>query len=213
MSVNRVLVAAPVFFLSLTVGIAVFSVAATVASYLRTEQMPDAKVQALVLPTSSAQPPDLGPLESQTADPVLDEIDAEEARKDQVPEYEWSGVYVFDTESMPKAFRGLGYMELNLYDFEKTGEDGEPGVPIPPKGYLFAGAEFKFKRIAVAGKQISFQTETVNGVSYRFTGEYLALDYCETGGATPDVSGELIKIVNGRWAAAMKAKLYEECGC
>ncbi|MCC6328482.1 MAG: hypothetical protein IT174_08195 [Acidobacteria bacterium] len=213
MSANRVLVAAPVFFFSLTVGIAVFSVAADVASYLGTDQIPDAKVQALSLPTSSVQPPDLGPLDPQLADRSKDESDAEEATKDQVPEYEWSGVYAFDTESLPKAFRGLGYMEVNLYDVEKIGEDGEPGVRIPPKGYLLAETEFKFKRIAVAGKHISFQTETVNGVSYRFTGEYLALDYCETGGATPDVSGELIKIVNGRWAAAMKAKLYEECGC
>lgn len=205
MSVNRVLVGVPVFFFSLTVGIAVFSVAAAVASYLRTEQIPDVKAQASALPSSSAQ--------AQLADPSKDESDAEEATKDQVPEYEWSGVYAFDTESLPKAFRGLGYMEVNLYDFEKIGEDGEYGVRIPPKGYLLAETEFKFKRIAVAGKHISFQTETVNGVSYRFTGEYLALDYCETGGATPDVSGELIKIVNGRWAAAMKAKLYEECGC
>ena len=192
MSVNRVLVAVPVFFFSLTVGIAVFSVAAAVASYLRAEQIPDVKVQALSLPTSSAQPLDLGPLDPQLAGPSKDESDAEEATKDRVPEYEWSGVYAFDTESLPKAFRGLGYMEVNLYDVEKIGEDGEPGVRIPPKGYLLAETEFKFKRIAVAGKHISFQTETVNGVSYRFTGEYLALDYCETGGSTPDVSGELI---------------------
>jgi len=213
MSLNRVLVAVPAFFFSLTVGIAVFSVAAAVASYLRTEQIPDVKQQASALPFSSAPAPDPVPLDPQLADPSIDEIDAEEATKDQVPEYEWSGVYAFDTESLPKAFRGLGHMEVSLYDFEKIGENGEPGVRIPPKGYLLAETEFKFKRIAVGGKHISFQTETVNGISYRFTGEYLALDYCETGGATPDVSGELIKIVNGRWAAAMKAKLYEECGC
>jgi hypothetical protein len=216
MSFKRILVFAPVFLLTYSAGFGFFAGTTAVAAYLRTAKEPVLITQAAVqpvLPSSPVQVAVADPPISQRADAETADTAAHETAEREPEQIEWHGVYGFDSESLPKTFGDLSHVEIALYDFEKTDEDGNSGLPIPPKGFLQAGKEFRFKRIALAGKQIAFQTETLNGVSYRFTGKYLALDYCETDGSTPDVSGELIKIVNGKWAAAIKAVMYQECGC
>ncbi|MGD9563601.1 MAG: hypothetical protein AB7F88_01820 [Pyrinomonadaceae bacterium] len=213
MNLKRILLSTPMFFAALAAGLAG---AASLMALAGTAGEP--KPEKLAAVTTAQSPlPILSPAAVATPLPLADgdpaNSNGEDVRSEPM-EIDWGGYYNFgDAESLPKAFRDLRYVEIELYDLEKMDDVGNPGAPIPPKGYLRAEREFKFKRIAIAGKQIAFQTETIKGVSYRFTGKQLALDYCETDGDTPDVAGELIKIVNGKWAASIKAELYEECGC
>lgn len=210
MSVKRVLLNAPIFVFTLATGVALFTGTSAVAAYWSTSQKMDQTAEPVA---TTVQPivyePVVRDMTIATVEPSIEE----EPVKNPTREIYIDGTYSFFSEELPKPFRELGYIEITTLDYEKTDANGEPGVPIPPKGLLYAGREFKFSRIGVNGKLIAFQTKTVNGVSYKFTGEYLALDYCETDGPTPDITGELIKIVNGKWAASMKAKLYAECGC
>jgi hypothetical protein len=71
----------------------------------------------------------------------------------------------------------------------------------------------KFTRIAVGGREMAFHTETVNGVSYKFTGRFVTATYCATDGDKPDLIGRLIKIKENKWAAEMEAEFYLTCGC
>jgi hypothetical protein len=142
---------------------------------------------------------------------VNENDEAEQAEPEQtfVPE----GWFYADEEEMPEAFRDIDHIEIMLFDYEKVDADGNHGVGIPPKGSLQAKKVFRFSRIAIFDRKITFQTNTVGGVSYRFTGEFWSGDSCELNGPTPDLTGELIKIKDGKWAAAMKANLYQGCGC
>lgn len=141
--------------------------------------------------------------------------DKENTESAEAPEQEFdaAGGFYLGKESLPKAFRDIDHLEIITHDYEKIKEDGSPGVPIPPKGWIQTKTAFNFSRIAISGREIAFQTETVNGVSYRFTGQYPKWEYCETDGQTFALAGQLIMIKNGKWAAEIKANFIEECGC
>lgn len=120
------------------------------------------------------------------------------------------GTYYLDEENTPKEFRDIVHVEIETHDYEKMDENGEPGLPIPPKGEIKTKKRLKFSRIAINGRMVAFQTETVNGISYRFLGTYVATDHCDE---EIDLTGHLILIKDGKWAAAMKAEFREFCGC
>lgn len=146
--------------------------------------------------------------------PELEPVD-EPAANESETEFYGGGWFYLDQEKTPKEFSDIENMEIVTHDFEKMDADGTPGVPIPPKGELKAKWSFRFSRISISEKAMSFKTETVNGVSYRFSGTYSSrYDYeCGINGETPRLDGQLIKIKDGKWAASMKTNFYESCGC
>ena len=101
---------------------------------------------------------------------VNEDDEAEQAEPEQtfVPD----GWFYADAEEMPEAFRDIELIEIMLFDYEKVDADGNHGVGIPPKGSLQAKKVFRFSGIAIFDRKITFQTNTVGGVSYRFTGEF-----------------------------------------
>lgn len=125
------------------------------------------------------------------------------------------GWYYLDSEKVPKAFSDIDHIYLETREvYDENGEFVDR--PIVPKGFVFTDSEFTFSRIAVSNSEFSFQTKTINGVSYRFTGRFRSLllgDYCETDEDQPDLEGKLIKIKDGKWAAEMNAQFYISCGC
>lgn len=141
--------------------------------------------------------------------------ETEQVKNTSFDEFNPSGYYYPDLEALPKGFSDFDsfYLETS----EVVDEDGEyVDRPIVPKGSISAAREFTFTRVAVGTSEFSFQTETIKGVSYRFTGHFLhslSGDYCETDEDQPDLEGKLIKIRNGKWAAEMNAQFYISCGC
>lgn len=129
-----------------------------------------------------------------------------------VEEFYAEGSFYLETETIPKEFSDIDFLEIITHDYEKTRGDGTSGLPIPPKGGISTKKRLDFVRIAINGRELAFQTETVNGVSYRFTGKYPKYEHTETSAETPDLVGQLIKIRDGKWAASMKAKFYMS-GC
>lgn len=79
------------------------------------------------------------------------------------------GYYI--PEQLPKAFAGLHYIEL------RTTEPGPPPdyAPrkIPLEGRLLVGRRsFPFRRVSISGLDLTFETATVAGTSYVFTGRF-----------------------------------------
>ena len=100
--------------------------------------------------------------------------------------------------------------EANNYDYDD--------FRMPPKGSVETAKELDFTRIAINGRMIAFETETKNGVSYEFTGEFMGEDKEEfkvedevEDGETytyyADLKGTLIKKRNGKKVAESDVKL------
>lgn len=145
-------------------------------------------------------------------------LDPASARPDNAPSmpFDPTGDYALDTATLPKAFADLEYLTLEVSEYYE--QDGEYlSRPIVPRGSVHGKKAFKFSRIAIGGRELTFQTRTVGGISYRFVGRFPVPE--EAGGdeeeveESPSLVGKLIKIRNGKWEAAMEAKFYLYHGC
>ena len=124
------------------------------------------------------------------------------------------GAYVFDGKP-PAGFAELTALELPGV-LLKLGDDGtsivsvstDPHATVDVKG----GRQFKSRRVTITGDQISFETETVRGVSYQFTGRFYKhqVDRGQLLDAT--LKGRLVKFVKGVKAAEAQLSLYEAVG-
>lgn len=114
---------------------------------------------------------------------------------------------------LPKGFEDFDTLSIVTRDYETEPEDVD-GIPIPPNGYVFTSKEFKFTRINIAGKQITFETQTKKGISYRFAGKFVdepkatdeETDY-------PELVGRLIKMRDGKKIAESKVSFGVMCSC
>ena len=123
-----------------------------------------------------------------------------------------TGDYYTDPKKIAKPFADVSHIEIQTRI--DTDEEGYYiDLAIPPTGSINTTAKLKFTRIAIANREIAFQTATVNGISYRFTGRFFSEPYCEIYGDKSDLRGKLIKIKNGKWAAETDAEFYLVCGC
>jgi hypothetical protein len=124
-------------------------------------------------------------------------------------EFNPTGTYVLNQETIPKAFADIDYLELETREYIEEGDE-YVARSIIPRGSIFAGKRFRLTRISVGGYELAFQTETVDGVSYRFVGRFTSEEEYEAG--DPDIKGNLIKIKDGKWAAEIQAEFYID-GC
>lgn len=147
-------------------------------------------------------------------EPVIETSEAEEAISINEDEHDFnrSGDYYLyaDDEILPKAFADIEYLSIETHEYnENAGEDGPFWIPLVPKGSIQTTKAFKFERIAVGNRQFSFQTATVDGISYKFTGSFPdTRDGSDSHSGGPDITGRLIKIRDNKWAAEMQAKFY-----
>lgn len=212
MKTKRIIISAAAGILAFGVGFAGVAVAAAAVETLSSlfSKNDIAERKAPVIEQTTAPP---AAIVTETISNEVESTNETESEDDTV-EFYAGGMFYIDGEKLPIEFRDIVSLDIVTHDFDKMNDDGTAGVPIPPKGELRTKKQFRFSRIGINGKTIAFQTETVNGVSYRFTGSYRSRDSCETDGPTPDLTGKLIKIKDGKWAASMKVGFYAEgCGC
>ncbi len=164
-------------------------------------------VQAVVGDAPAAAPQ----IDAKAPEPIVVGIEESNPEVSQVePEYEFDGTgeYWLIDDSLPKGFEDLEGLEIVMRDYDVDANDHPSGIPIPPKGSLQTKETFNFKRIAIGAKEITFQTEEVNGISYKFTGRFLDEEHIEGDEFPSDLAGRLIKFKNGVWIASMHAKFY-----
>jgi hypothetical protein len=212
MKIKKYGFALAVAILTFALGVSVYTGVRIAVSLLSSLVWKEEVVLEPIVETVQAEP-----LEVVTASPPIViglENDSKSFENKGTPydQLDFTGEYYIDQK--PRGFEDFDYIAIFMSDYEKQTDDGTYGVPIPPKGSVQTIKPFKFKRIAIGGPEITFQTEEVDGISYKFTGRFSTKAYCEIEGDQPDLEGQLIKFMNGTWAASTNAKLYvPTCGC
>ena len=117
-------------------------------------------------------------------------------------EYTLSGDYYLFDEALNK-----GFPDLDLINIETEDEDG---YTIPPRGLVRTKRDHKFISVSITDDLVSFETETVRGISYRFNGKFEPpIDDYDLG---PVLRGSLIKLEKGKVVATLNSTFYP-AGC
>ena len=103
----------------------------------------------------------------------------------------------------PRAFKGFVAIDLTTAHFSASGP-----VPVKPYGAVYAGRKYKMARINIAGDSLLFETVSLAGVTYKFSGKLLR-PYNPNG---PVLSGRLTKTVNGKTVAEAQMEFDIEEG-
>ena len=116
-------------------------------------------------------------------------------------------------DDAPKGFKDFESINITTNDYTNASEENNYwGTPIPPKGYLLTKKKYKFARINIGNKQIAFETEIRNEISYKFVGKFVDNVQSEDG-AYADLEGRLVKMQNGKKIAESDIRLLVSCGC
>ncbi|HEX8247754.1 MAG TPA: hypothetical protein VF599_06265 [Pyrinomonadaceae bacterium] len=119
--------------------------------------------------------------------------------------------------NLSKQFKDFDNLVVTTRDYRNSSEKNDfRGDPIPPKGYVLTKEvkKIKFARINIANRQISFETEAIAGISYRFVGKFID-KHPIIGVYTsyPVLKGQLVKMRDGKMIAVSAVKLGRVGGC
>lgn len=122
--------------------------------------------------------------------------------------------YLFDGRA-PRGFEGL--LSFGFSDIALTlTPDGASIASVAPDPHVTlsfkGGREFKSKQASVTGDQISFETKSVRGVSYQFTGRFTRGQVDGNTLLDAKLKGRLTKLFNGSKVAETQLNLYQVCG-
>lgn len=111
------------------------------------------------------------------------------------------GSYYLD-ESSSNDSDEFHYFDIYNKNFDVNVKDDRYGELIAPSGNLFAGdgsKSYSFTSISISNGKLTFATETVNGVAYEFSGEFLIKGNFYTLDPNAKVlKGTLTKKINGK---------------
>jgi hypothetical protein len=117
----------------------------------------------------------------------------------------------------PKGFIEIDFIEILTVEYD---EKKRRLFPIEPTGHLQTAREFKFSRINITGKRVTFVTAERNGISYQFDGKFIPEEKVKyksaDGGEYSDyanLKGRLTKWRGGVKIAEAKVKLSKFQGC
>ena len=74
--------------------------------------------------------------------------------------------------------------------------------------------QFGLRERTISGREIRFTTETINGISYRFTGKLARLNFHDGGVPIDEVmlSGTIVKLRGGKTIASAPLSFFFEAG-
>ena len=125
-------------------------------------------------------------------------------------DFDPSGNYSLDIENVPKAFADIEYLDITTREY--INENGTHiNRPIVPAGMIMTKKSLTFTKLALGNHEISFETESVGGISYQFVGQFhnpTETINCESCEYPADLKGNLRKIKNGQVIAELEAKFY-----
>jgi hypothetical protein len=111
---------------------------------------------------------------------------------------------------LPKAFKDIEVLMIEATDWYDEKDNYKP-KPMLVKGSLHTKNQFKFAKISINNRLISFETTTVKGIKYTFVGEYQKNpESSENDGI--DLKGMLKKFKDGKEIGSSKMGFYAS-GC
>ncbi len=148
------------------------------------------------------------PITEQLHTPVIEESPAPDSEENTENEFDASGDYFNISHTKRKGLKELWEITIITSDDVISEENDYKGNPIAPEGFVFTRArkEFKFTRINIGNKQITFQTETKKGISYKFVGKFLDEEKYDKEDFA-DIEGHLVTVQNGKRIAEVKVRL------
>ncbi|MDQ2747332.1 MAG: hypothetical protein M3T96_08740 [Acidobacteriota bacterium] len=120
--------------------------------------------------------------------------------------FDAEGSYYFTNEDAPKGFEYFENFTITNKDYAAENED-DYGKLIAPEGIVQTKKEYKLARISIGDAQIQFETESLKGVTYSFTGHFTEtrnFEYLE--------SEQLSKVLEGRLVKKRKGVKIAESG-
>lgn len=206
MKIRKYVLAAAIAILTFALGVSAYTTVRIAASLLSSLVWKEEVVVQPVVDLDQAPKIEIEAPESIVVG--LEEANAEIPYGEPGHVFDGSGEYWMIDELKPEGFQDIESLEIIMRDYDVNWDEHQYGLPIPPKGSLKTKKTFKFKRIAIGGKEIAFQTEEVDGISYKFTGRFLDEEHLQGDEMPSDLAGRLIKFKNGIWVASIHAKFY-----
>jgi hypothetical protein len=197
-------------------GISVFSVRQYFQSVLqieeqKTESAAPAKIELVTKEESTSPAPNLALTETL----VIEQANKDEAEEKYEYEFDAAGSYYLIGKA-PKGFEDLETFVIETSDYESSSEKNNwEIVSIPPKGSAYPDWEkqIDFVRLNISNKQISFETEKKNGISFQFVGKFIESEVeMENYTAYAILEGKLTKTKNGKKIAERNVK-FGDGGC
>ena len=118
-----------------------------------------------------------------------------------------TGEYYLEEENLPSGFKDFDYLEIETHTYDSKADSIDPWTPIPPKGAVHTKRGYKFKTVSVSPSFLVFETESKDGISYRFVGKFARPDEPDENYAG-DITGKLTKLKNGVVIASTKISFY-----
>ncbi len=177
--------------------------------YLRTLLQPAPRVTIDPPAVSSTKPKALDWMQEQQA-----VIAAPAMPSDNAPAVEdwwadyFTGEYHLGEDKLPKAFRDFEYLELTTHVYDENSETYPR--PVPAKGLLKTGRTYNLRTIAITRSFLTFETETIKGVRYRFSGTVSKPTDMDD---EARFKGKLMKLKNGRTTDTIDAEFFAIHGC
>jgi hypothetical protein len=127
--------------------------------------------------------------------------------------------YYYIAGELPKGFKDFESFNVRNKNYESE-DESEYGKLIAPQGSVDTGKEFNFRKISIGNDQIQFETESVKGIIYSFSGYFTKTRnfvYLEPEEKLEVLEGRLIKKRGGKKIAEAQMKFgwfaELECGC
>ena len=125
-----------------------------------------------------------------------------------VPEGEF---YVFN--DVPKEFKDFETLQITASEYKENSNQEVVLSPTIPTGSIYAKRKYELKEIHINFRQIAFKTTIVNGISYRFSGEFTEKDSEDWQKDEPIyLKGRLDKLKNGKQIAKTQVS-FAASGC
>jgi hypothetical protein len=148
-----------------------------------------------VIPIAPKEPP------NETA-PIQEDLQDSEFYPD--------GAYYPSDEDLVDGFRNLEELTIEANNWTNA-EDYDKPQAILPKGVLKAGKSYKFAKISIGNRLISFETEKINGINFIFIGSFPD-DSTFDEKHSADLIGVLAKYKDGKLVAKHEFGFYVS-GC
>ena len=108
--------------------------------------------------------------------------------------FDAEGSYYFNGDA-PKGFEDFENFTISNKDYAAANED-DYGKLIAPEGIVQTKKEYKLARISIGDAQIQFETESLKGITYSFTGHFTetrSFEYLESEQTGKVLEGRLVK--------------------
>lgn len=178
-----------------------------IGRYLTTNSAPEVKEEIRTVTIDELRYP-----QPVIAPQVADNAPESETQDFITPLFSPDGEYFIMGDKLPKGFEDFERFEIQTADYSKaTEENNWAYYDIAPEGAVVTNKEFHYKKIYVSEERLSFETETIKGISYKFAGEFVSQEEVDKG-ENAFIKGTLTKLKDGKKIAEAKVS-FEMGGC